>query len=37
MDLRMPEVEGVAIGAICASVKSGIIALTTYDSDEDIY
>jgi two-component system, NarL family, response regulator len=39
MDLRMPEVEGVAaIGAICASAKSArIIVLTTYDSDEDIY
>jgi two-component system, NarL family, response regulator len=39
MDLRMPEVEGVAaIGAICAIVKSArIIVLTTYDSDEDIY
>jgi two-component system, NarL family, response regulator len=39
MDLRMPEVEGVAaIGAICAIAKSArIIVLTTYDSDEDIY
>ncbi len=39
MDLRMPEVEGVAaIGAICAATKSArIIVLTTYDSDEDIY
>ncbi|MCC5668353.1 response regulator transcription factor [Nostoc sp. CHAB 5784] len=39
MDLRMPEVEGVAaIGAICATAKSArIIVLTTYDSDEDIY
>jgi two-component system, NarL family, response regulator len=39
MDLRMPEVEGVAaIGAICATTKSArIIVLTTYDSDEDIY
>ena len=39
MDLRMPEVEGVAaIGAICAAIKSArIIVLTTYDSDEDIY
>jgi two-component system, NarL family, response regulator len=39
MDLRMPEVEGVAaISAICAATKSArIIVLTTYDSDEDIY
>jgi two-component system NarL family response regulator len=39
MDLRMPEVEGVAaIAAICAIAKSArIIVLTTYDSDEDIY
>jgi two-component system, NarL family, response regulator len=39
MDLRMPEVEGVAaIRAICAIAKSArIIVLTTYDSDEDIY
>jgi two-component system, NarL family, response regulator len=39
MDLRMPEVEGVAaISAICAIAKSArIIVLTTYDSDEDIY
>ncbi|MFQ4136695.1 response regulator [Nodosilinea sp. PGN35] len=39
MDLRMPEVAGVAaIGAICAAAKSArIIVLTTYDSDEDIY
>jgi two-component system, NarL family, response regulator len=39
MDLRMPEVEGVAaIGAIRATAKSArIIVLTTYDSDEDIY
>ncbi len=39
MDLRMPEVEGVAaISAICAAAKSArIIVLTTYDSDEDIY
>jgi two-component system, NarL family, response regulator len=39
MDLRMPEVEGVAaIGAICTIAKSArIIVLTTYDSDEDIY
>jgi two-component system, NarL family, response regulator len=39
MDLRMPEVEGVAaINAIYASAKSArIIVLTTYDSDEDIY
>jgi two-component system, NarL family, response regulator len=39
MDLRMPEVEGVAaIRAICAAAKSArIIVLTTYDSDEDIY
>jgi two-component system NarL family response regulator len=39
MDLRMPEVEGVAaIGAICAMAKfARIIVLTTYDSDEDIY
>ncbi|MBW4470517.1 MAG: response regulator transcription factor [Stenomitos rutilans HA7619-LM2] len=39
MDLRMPEVEGVAaISAICATAKSArIIVLTTYDSDEDIY
>jgi len=39
MDLRMPDVEGVAaIGAICAAAKSArIIVLTTYDSDEDIY
>lgn len=39
MDLRMPEMEGVAaITAICAIAKSArIIVLTTYDSDEDIY
>jgi len=39
MDLRMPDVEGVAaISAICAAAKSArIIVLTTYDSDEDIY
>ncbi|MEH2425476.1 MAG: response regulator transcription factor [Nostoc sp.] len=39
MDLRMPEVEGVAaIAAIRATTKSArIIVLTTYDSDEDIY
>ncbi len=39
MDLRMPEVEGVAaISAIRATAKSArIIVLTTYDSDEDIY
>jgi two-component system NarL family response regulator len=39
MDLRMPEMEGVAaISAICAIAKSArIIVLTTYDSDEDIY
>jgi two-component system NarL family response regulator len=39
MDLRMPDVEGVAaIGAIFATAKSArIIVLTTYDSDEDIY
>ena len=39
MDLRMPELEGVAaISAICAIAKSArIIVLTTYDSDEDIY
>lgn len=39
MDLRMPQVEGVAaITAICAEFKQArIIVLTTYDGDEDIY
>ncbi|MBW4685484.1 MAG: response regulator transcription factor [Komarekiella atlantica HA4396-MV6] len=39
MDLRMPQVGGVeAISAICAEFKpAGIIVLTTYDGDEDIY
>ena len=39
MDLRMPQVGGVeAITTICAEFKrAGIIVLTTYDGDEDIY
>jgi two-component system, NarL family, response regulator len=39
MNLRMPEVEGVAaISAIRATAKTArIIVLTTYDSDEEIY
>jgi two-component system, NarL family, response regulator len=39
MDLRMPELDGVAaITAICAEFPAArIIVLTTYDGDEDIY
>ncbi|MFH7024695.1 MAG: response regulator [Heteroscytonema crispum UTEX LB 1556] len=39
MDLRMPQISGVAaIKTICVEFKNaGIIVLTTYDSDEDIY
>lgn len=39
MDLRMPEMDGVAaITAICNEFEnSRIIVLTTYDGDEDIY
>ncbi len=39
MDLRMPEMDGVAaITAICAEFPTArIIVLTTYDGDEDIY
>ena len=39
MDLRMPQLDGVAaITAICAEFNdAGIIVLTTYDGDEDIY
>lgn len=39
MDLRMPEMDGVAaITAICAEFPAArIIVLTTYDGDEDIY
>jgi two-component system, NarL family, response regulator len=39
MDLRMPEMDGVAaISAIRAEFNdAGIIVLTTYDGDEDIY
>ncbi len=39
MDLRMPQVDGVAaIIAICAEFKQArMIVLTTYDGDEDIY
>jgi two-component system, NarL family, response regulator len=39
MDLRMPEMDGVAaITAICAEFSAArIIVLTTYDGDEDIY
>jgi two-component system, NarL family, response regulator len=39
MDLRMPEMDGVAaITAICAEFPGArIIVLTTYDSDEEIY
>ncbi|AFY34054.1 response regulator transcription factor [Calothrix sp. PCC 7507] len=39
MDLRMPEMDGVAaISAICNEFEdSRIIVLTTYDGDEDIY
>jgi two-component system NarL family response regulator len=39
MDLRMPEMDGVAaITAICNEFKNcQIIVLTTYDGDEDIY
>lgn len=39
MDLRMPEMDGVAtITAICAEFPAArIIVLTTYDGDEEIY
>ncbi|MCF4970067.1 response regulator [Nostoc sp. CMAA1605] len=39
MDLRMPEMDGVAaITAICGEFENAqIIVLTTYDGDEDIY
>lgn len=39
MDLRMPLMDGVAaIAAICAEFPAaGIIVLSTYDSDENIY
>jgi two-component system, NarL family, response regulator len=39
MDLRMPEMDGVAaITAICGQfAHARIIVLTTYDGDEDIY
>jgi two-component system, NarL family, response regulator len=39
MDLRMPKLSGVAaIKAICSEFENaGIIVLTTYDSDENIY
>ncbi|AUT01879.1 DNA-binding response regulator [Nostoc sp. CENA543] len=39
MDLRMPEMDGVAaITAICNEFENAqIIVLTTYDGDEDIY
>jgi two-component system NarL family response regulator len=39
MDLRMPQMGGAeAIRAICAEFSTnGIIVLTTYDGDEDIY
>ncbi|RCJ18377.1 DNA-binding response regulator [Nostoc sp. ATCC 43529] len=39
MDLRMPEMDGVAaITAICSEFENcRIIVLTTYDGDEDIY
>ncbi|MBW4642064.1 MAG: response regulator transcription factor [Goleter apudmare HA4340-LM2] len=39
MDLRMPEMDGVAaITAICSEFENArIIVLTTYDGDEDIY
>ena len=39
MDLRMPLMDGVAaITAICAEfANAGIVVLTTYDGDEDIY
>lgn len=39
MDLRMPEMDGVAtITAICSEFHSArIVILSTYDSDEDIY
>lgn len=39
MDLRMPEMDGVAaITAICKEFENcRIIVLTTYDGDEDIY
>jgi two-component system, NarL family, response regulator len=39
MDLRMPKLSGVAaIKTICSEFENaGIVVLTTYDSDEDIY
>lgn len=39
MDLRMPEMDGVAaIAAICSEFdRARIVILSTYDSDEDIY
>ncbi|ALF52463.1 LuxR family transcriptional regulator [Nostoc piscinale CENA21] len=39
MDLRMPEMDGVAaITTICSEfANANIIVLTTYDGDEDIY
>ncbi|WP_414551457.1 response regulator [Anabaena sp. CCY 0017] len=39
MDLRMPEMDGVAaITVLCAEFSNAqIIVLTTYDGDEDIY
>ncbi len=39
MDMRMPQMDGVAaIAAICAEFpNAGIVVLTTYDGDENIY
>ncbi|MBW4622664.1 MAG: response regulator transcription factor [Cyanosarcina radialis HA8281-LM2] len=39
MDLRMPEMDGVAaIAAICAEFdRASIVVLTTFDGDEDIH